>query len=54
MMKKEYVKYIRSLKKTLDHGLELKKVHKVITFNQKTCIKSDIAMNTELRKKSKK
>ena len=31
-----------------------KKVHKVIKFNQKACLKSYIDMNTELKKKCKK
>ena len=33
--KSNYVVYIRSLKQTLDHGIILKKEHKVIQFNQK-------------------
>ena len=32
--KTEYVIHIRNLKQTLNHGLTLKKVHKVIKFNQ--------------------
>ena len=35
------------------HGLKLKKVHKVIQFDQKTWLKPYIAMNTNLRKKVK-
>ena len=33
--KKNYVVHIRSLKQALNHGLILKKVHRVIQFNQK-------------------
>ena len=33
--KEEYVMYIRILKQALNHGLILKKVHRVIKFNQK-------------------
>ena len=33
--KYNYVIHIRSLKQALDHGLILKKVHRVIQFNQK-------------------
>ena len=33
--KKNYVVHIRSLKQALNHELILKKVHKVIQFNQK-------------------
>ena len=32
--KKSYVVHIRSLKQALNHGLILKKVHRVIRFNQ--------------------
>ena len=33
--KTEYVIHIRNLKQALNHGLILKKVHRVIKFNQK-------------------
>ena len=49
----EYVIHIRSLKETLNHGLVLRKVHRVITFNQKGWLQPYIDMNTELRKKAK-
>ena len=51
--KKSYVVQIRSLKQALNHGLILKKVHRVIQFNQETWLKPYIDMNTELRKQSK-
>ena len=35
------------------HGLKLKKVHKVLQFNQEAWLKPYIEMNTELRKKAK-
>ena len=35
------------------HGLKLKKVHKVLQFNQKAWLKPYIEKNTELRKKAK-
>ena len=50
--KKKYVIHIRALKQALNHGLKLKKVHRLIQFIQKDCLKSYIDMNTELRKKS--
>ena len=34
--KKKYVVHIRTLKQALNYGLVLQKVHRVITFNQKT------------------
>ena len=52
--KKKYVAHIRSLKQALNHGLILKKVHRVIQFNQEAWLKPYIDMNTELRKKAKK
>ena len=51
--KKSYVVHIRSLKQALNHGLRLKKVHRVIQFNQETWLKSYIDMYTELRKQAK-
>ena len=44
---------MRSLKQALDHGIILKKVHKVIQFNQKAWLKEYIDINTELRKQAK-
>ena len=50
--KKKYVVHIRSLKQVLNHGLILKKNHRVMQFNQETWLKPYIDMNTELRKKA--
>ena len=52
--KKKYVVHIRSLKQPLNHGLELKKVHRIVEFNQEEWLKPYIDMNTELRKIAKK
>ena len=52
--KNKYVIHMRELKQVLNHGLVLKKVHRVIESNKKTWLKSCIKMNTEPRKKSKK
>ena len=51
--KKKYVVYIRSLKQALNYGLKLKKVHRIIKFNQESWLKPYIDMNTELRKIAK-
>ena len=51
--KTEYVIHIRNLKQTLNHGLVLKKVHRVIKFNKNAWLKPYIDMNTDLRKKAK-
>ena len=51
--KKNYGVHIRSLKQAINHGLILKKVHRVIQFNQEAWLKPYIDMNTELRKKAK-
>ena len=50
--KKKYVVHISILKQALDHGLKLKKVHRVIEFNQEAWLKKYIDINTELRKKA--
>ena len=48
--KKKYVVHIKSLKQALNHGLKLKKIHRIIEFNQEAWLKPYINMNTELRK----
>ena len=49
--KTAYVIHIRNLKQT---WINLKKVHRVIKFNENAWLKANIDMNTDLRKKSKK
>ena len=51
--KENYVVHIRMLKQVLNHGLILKKVHRLIEFNQEAWLKEYIDMNTELRKHAK-
>ena len=51
--KKKYVVHIKSLKQALNHGLKLKKFHRIIKFNQKAWLKPYIDTNTELRKLAK-
>ena len=51
--KKKYVVHIRSLKQALNYRLKLKKVHRIIEFNQESWLKPYIDMNTELRKIAK-
>ena len=46
--------HVRNSKQALNHGLVLKKVHRVITFNQVTLLKLYTDMNTDIKKKSKK
>ena len=48
--KNKYIVNICTLKQALDHGLRLKKVYRVIEFNQSAWLKPHIDMNTELRK----
>ena len=50
--KKNYVIHINVLKQALDHGLKLRKVHRVIEFDQEAWLKEYIDVNTELRKKA--
>ena len=51
--KKKYVTHINGLKQALNHGLKLKKIHRVIEFNQEVWLKPYIDMNTKLRKVAK-
>ena len=52
--KTKYVIHIINLRKQkLNHLLVLKKVHRVITFNQNAWLKIYIDMNTKLRQKAK-
>ena len=52
--KEKYVIHIGVLKQTLNHGLVLRKVHKVIQFNQEDWLKPYNDMNTKLRNDLKK
>ena len=47
------VVHIRALKQALMHSLKLKKVHKVLQFNQEAWLKPYIDMNIKLRKEAK-
>ena len=49
----KYVVHINTLKQALNHGLKLKKIYRVIEFNQEAWLKPYIDMNTELRKVAK-
>ena len=51
--KTENVIHIRNLKQALSHGLVLKKVQRVIKFNQKAWLKPYIDINTRLKQKVK-
>ena len=46
--KENYVVHIRALKQAINHGLKLKRVHRVIQW-----LKQYIHMNTKLRKEAK-
>ena len=45
--KTEYVIHIKNLKQTLNYDLVLKKVHRLIKFNQNGWLKPYIDMNTK-------
>ena len=51
--KEKYVIHISALKQALNHGLILKKVHRVIELKQETWLKPYIDMNTRLRTEAK-
>ena len=48
--KTKYVVHIKSLKQALNHGLKLKKIYRIIEFNQEAWLKPCMDMNTKLRK----
>ena len=48
--KTKYFIPIRNLKQVLNHELVLKKVHRVIKFNQNAWVKQHNDINTDLRK----
>ena len=51
--KKGYVVHIKALNQALKHGIKLKKVHRVIEFQQSKWMKAYIMLNTRLRKDAK-
>ena len=51
--KEKYVIHILALKQALNHGLKLKKVHRVIEFKQEAWLEPYIMKNTNLRIKGK-
>ena len=51
--KENYSIHIVALKRALNHGLKLIRVHRVISFRQEAWLKPYIDLNTELRKNAK-
>lgn len=51
--KKDYILHYRTLKLILKHGLELKRIHKILRFKQSKWLKTFIDVNTEKRLKCK-
>ena len=51
--KTEYVIHIRNLKQASNSRLVLKKIQKVIKFDQSAWLKPTLDMNSDLRKKAK-
>ena len=51
--KTDFAVHIRKLKQILNYGLILKKVHRVIKFNENAWLKPYIDMNMKLRQKAK-
>ena len=50
--KDNYVCHYRNLKFYLKHGLKLKKIHRILQFNQSAWLRPYIELNTKLRQKS--
>ena len=53
MDKKKYVLHISALKFYLEHGMKMKKCHRIISFHQSEFLKPYIDFNTEKRKQAK-
>ena len=51
--KNEYIVQIKSSKQALNHGLILKKVHKMISFNHYEWLKPYTEMNAKLKTEKK-
>ena len=51
--KKKYVIHIKALKQALDHGLVLRKIHRVTQFKQSSWMKEYIDFNTKSRTAAK-
>ena len=52
--KEEYVKQIRNLKQAKNHGLLLRKIHRVIKFSRKAQLKPYVDNEHRSKKKSQK
>ena len=52
MDKKKYVVHYRNLHLYLSLGMKLKKVHRILEFNEKPWMEPYIRLNKELRKKA--
>ena len=50
--KKNYICHIKNLQLYVDLGLKIKKLHRILEFDQKPWVKGYIEFNTELRKKA--
>ena len=50
--KKEYVCHYRNLKFYLKKGMRLKKIHRILQFNQSPWLEPYIQLNTQLRKEA--
>jgi hypothetical protein len=53
MFFRSLVIYYKNLIQALDHGLKLKKIHRILTFKESNWMKKYIMLNTDLRKKAK-
>ena len=50
--KEKYVIHYKNLIRSIEHGLKLKKVHRILTFKESNWMESYIMLNTNLRQKA--
>ena len=50
--KRNYLFHLSALAQAVDHGLELRKIHRALQFNQKPRLRTYIELNTRMKEKA--